>query len=307
MAPYRALVAWGGLLAINIGATNCFAGYDGNGNVVMLAGTAGTNNASYGYGPFGEFVRATEPIPKTIPFRFSTKYQDDESDLLYYGCRFYNASTGRWLSRDSIAESGGFNLYAFVANDPNERIDFLGQLTYKTVLSPKAGECGAITPWIIAWLLDTPAKNGGWVIQHIMWHRSVMDCNGNKIWAPQWNYYEMLGFIPANQNVTGQFGDDIWRTKNYGIGTKGTVTIWAAANFYDNGKKTTWPPGFQSAPTIPNWMSGTAPYSFRPPSPAWIAPASTTDLTWRLMTIKWDCCCPHKLDTEFSNSGNLPF
>ena len=34
------------------------------------------------YGPFGEFIRATGPMAKANPFRFSTKYQDDETDLV---------------------------------------------------------------------------------------------------------------------------------------------------------------------------------------------------------------------------------
>jgi RHS repeat-associated protein len=33
-------------------------------------------------------------MAKVNPFRFSTKYQDDETDLLYYGHRYYKASTG---------------------------------------------------------------------------------------------------------------------------------------------------------------------------------------------------------------------
>jgi RHS repeat-associated protein len=60
------------------------------------------------------------------PFRFSTKYQDDETGLLYYGYRYYDASTGRWLSRDPIEESGGVNLYGFVYEDANKNIDLLG-------------------------------------------------------------------------------------------------------------------------------------------------------------------------------------
>lgn len=36
---------------------------------------------------------------------------------------FYNPSAGRWLSRDPIAERGGKNLYAFVGNNPQGRID----------------------------------------------------------------------------------------------------------------------------------------------------------------------------------------
>jgi RHS repeat-associated protein len=50
-------------------------------------------------GPFGELLRATGPMAKANPFRFSTKYQDDETDLVYYGRRYLNTSTGRWLSR----------------------------------------------------------------------------------------------------------------------------------------------------------------------------------------------------------------
>jgi len=51
-------------------------------------------------GPFGEVIRATGPLAKTNPFRFSTKYQDDESDLLCYGDRYYKPSTGTWINRD---------------------------------------------------------------------------------------------------------------------------------------------------------------------------------------------------------------
>ena len=51
-------------------------------------------------------------MAKANPFRFSTKYQDDETDLLYYGYRYYNASTGRWLSRDPIGEEAFFWQYA---------------------------------------------------------------------------------------------------------------------------------------------------------------------------------------------------
>ena len=56
----------------------------------------------YQYGPFGEVLRATGPMARANPFRFSTSYQDDETDLVYYGYRYYNASTGRWISRDPL-------------------------------------------------------------------------------------------------------------------------------------------------------------------------------------------------------------
>ena len=36
--------------------------------------------------------------------KFSSKYHDNETDLIYYGYRYYSSNTGRWLSRDPINE-----------------------------------------------------------------------------------------------------------------------------------------------------------------------------------------------------------
>ena len=105
-----------------------FATYDGNGNVWQLvSASTGTATARYEYGPFGEPLRTTGPMVKENPFRFSAKYQDGETDLLYYGYRYYNPSTGRRLSRDPIEERGGRNLYGFCRNDAVARLDSPGQ------------------------------------------------------------------------------------------------------------------------------------------------------------------------------------
>jgi RHS repeat-associated protein len=104
-----------------------FCGYDGNGNVAVLVNAAdGSESARYEYGPFAEPIRATGLLAKENPFRFSTKYQDDETDLLYYGYRYYSFAAGRWLSRDPIGEAGSLNLFLFVSGDPMSLIDLLG-------------------------------------------------------------------------------------------------------------------------------------------------------------------------------------
>ncbi len=77
-------------------------------------------------GPFGEVIRATGPMAKANSFRFSTKYQDDETDLLYYGHRYYSSSTGGWLSRDTLQERGGKNLYCILNNNVISHVDLLG-------------------------------------------------------------------------------------------------------------------------------------------------------------------------------------
>jgi RHS repeat-associated protein len=56
-----------------------------------------------GVKPFGEPIRVSDAMANLNPFRFSTKYTDDESDFLYYGCRYYNSETGRWIGRDNVA------------------------------------------------------------------------------------------------------------------------------------------------------------------------------------------------------------
>jgi RHS repeat-associated protein len=119
----------GGLLQMwsaELGTRN-FVGYDGNGNVAVLVNAAdGKESARYEYGPFGELLRATGPMALANPFRFSTKYQDDETDQLYYGYRFYNPTVGRWPSRDPIEERGGLNLYGMVGNNPVNAVDLFG-------------------------------------------------------------------------------------------------------------------------------------------------------------------------------------
>jgi RHS repeat-associated protein len=121
----------GGLLEViykGAQATNCFVAFDGNGNAAALADAGSTNLlAQYEYGPFGEVLRATGPMAKVNPFRFSTKYQDDETELVYYPPgRFYCPSRGGWLSPDPAELEGGLNLYCFVDNDPIDDIDMLG-------------------------------------------------------------------------------------------------------------------------------------------------------------------------------------
>lgn len=48
------------------------------------------------------------------------------SGVRYYGLRYYNPGTGRWISRDPIEERGGVNLYGMVGNNPISIVDIRG-------------------------------------------------------------------------------------------------------------------------------------------------------------------------------------
>jgi len=125
-----------------VGTTNYFSQMDGNGNVSALVRSDGLTAAVYEYGPFGELLR-NESFDSAIAdngFKFSTKFADAETGLVYYGNRFYSPGLGRFINRDPIEEAGGINLYGFCGNDSINRFDVLGnswlsKLWDRTILS----------------------------------------------------------------------------------------------------------------------------------------------------------------------------
>ncbi|HNQ22352.1 MAG TPA: RHS repeat-associated core domain-containing protein [Phycisphaerae bacterium] len=97
--------------------------YDANGNVgQVLETTAGANcgtvAAHYVYTPYGARLNAPAQNEYAQPFRFSTKWFDEETGLGYWGYRYYSPELGRWMSRDPIEEQGGVNLYEYVQSMP---------------------------------------------------------------------------------------------------------------------------------------------------------------------------------------------
>ncbi len=117
----------GELLAVTVGGATMFPVGDGAGNVsALIDSAAGAAVATYESGPFGEPLRRSGAMAAANPYRFSTRYHDDETGLIYYGHRYYHPGLGRWLSRDPLGEPGGLNPYGFVANDPVQHFDLLG-------------------------------------------------------------------------------------------------------------------------------------------------------------------------------------
>ena len=97
-------------------------------NVTQLVHASdGSIVANYQYDPYGKTRVATGNGYESInPFRYQTKFTDNDSGLIYYGYRYYSHGLGRFLNQDPIGEKGGLNLYAFVGNDPVNQREFLG-------------------------------------------------------------------------------------------------------------------------------------------------------------------------------------
>ncbi len=118
----------GGLVAVSIDGDFYFPGYDNNGNVIGYWNENGEIVAEYAYDAFGNTIYEDGDLADFFPHRFSTKYYDAETDLYYYGYRYYSPALGRWISRDPIGENGGANLFGFCHNASSVYIDPVGSI-----------------------------------------------------------------------------------------------------------------------------------------------------------------------------------
>lgn len=104
-----------------------FMHYDSNGNVILLTDRSGRDSAGYTYDAFGQTMTATGITAHVNKYLFSTKPVELGSGLAYYGYRYYDPASGRWLSKDPYGEKGGINLLVFIQNSPQFFIDYLGK------------------------------------------------------------------------------------------------------------------------------------------------------------------------------------
>jgi RHS repeat-associated protein len=136
-APSQGAGGVGGLLAAADAASGrswCYA-YDGNGNVSAVVDLAdGAKVGRYDYDAFGRSIATwgDEGLAGMNVYRFSTKPLEG-TGLYYYGFRYYQPETGRWLSRDPIEEKGGLNIYSMLNNSQVSQVDVLGLIVASTI------------------------------------------------------------------------------------------------------------------------------------------------------------------------------
>jgi RHS repeat-associated protein len=208
----------GGLLKITdyVGSTtHHFVSYDGNGNVAALVdGGTGAITARYEYGPFAEPIRTIGIMAKKMPFRFSTKYTDNESGLIDYGYRYYNPSTGRWLTRDPIGELGGMNLYCSSRNDTINESDPLGLwpgwYRWRCIESSPPTIVKELSPWKLFKIIPGPisGSNGGQTSEtiDIIYKKKVREVFYCPCGCPKtndvWRYKAFMDVTPDYGNNT---------------------------------------------------------------------------------------------------------
>ena len=102
--------------------------------------------------PFGNGLPEEDPDGNgqrfTLNLRFPGQYYDEESGLHYNYFRYYDPSTGRYITSDPIGLDGGLNTYSYVGGNPLRWIDVRGLATATVGGFPGTGSRGiAIPPW----------------------------------------------------------------------------------------------------------------------------------------------------------------
>jgi len=123
-------------IAIEIKSNPCVPLYDLQNNIVCLIDPQQNQIVErYRYSAFGEEEVINEKgviISNSVvgnPWRYQGKRKDEETGLLYFGKRYYDPESGRWMSPDPAGEIDGPNLYVFVQNNPINYTDYFGLAT----------------------------------------------------------------------------------------------------------------------------------------------------------------------------------
>jgi RHS repeat-associated protein len=109
--------------------TPAFYGYDGGGTVRLLTDATGTVTDTYDYDAWGNTVNTTGSTPNAYLYR--GEQYDSDLGLYYLRARYYDALTGRFLTRDTdmgqISAPASLHRYLYAYGDPTNLRDPSGK------------------------------------------------------------------------------------------------------------------------------------------------------------------------------------
>jgi RHS repeat-associated protein len=103
-------------------STTKFYHTDRLGTTERLTNTSQTTTDTRSYDAFGLLVSSSGSTPTPFGFAGAWGYQEDaDSGLKLLGHRYYDPSTGRFLTRDPVQD--GSNWYGYASNNPFSKVD----------------------------------------------------------------------------------------------------------------------------------------------------------------------------------------
>jgi RHS repeat-associated protein len=110
-------VGAGGLVSRREGNTTVFYSFDSEGNVAEQSDSSGAVLSEHLFSAHGNVLSGNLVDPFGYKAEFGY-YTDNETGHQLLTHRYYDPSTGRFLTRDPIDYAGGINLYGYVENNP---------------------------------------------------------------------------------------------------------------------------------------------------------------------------------------------
>ncbi len=115
--------------------------------------STGNVTATRKYDAYGMVIGATGAWKGPFGYSGSAGYQEDETGLQLLGHRYYDSSTGRFITRDPIKD--GQNWYAYCGNNPVNRIDADGLKKLVIVIGDIGGPIvAANVHWWLSLMID---------------------------------------------------------------------------------------------------------------------------------------------------------
>ena len=189
------------------------------------------------YDPFGNMILAEKlalpAVTAKLPgFGFSTKLSDVESGLYYYGHRYYDPWVGRWPPRDSMGESGGANVYGFVANEPVSSLDYIGN-KIMTMEGDKYREAviealQKYTEAKLAWEEDPKETASPKGLERSMWYKLCVKGAGKNEWWDDLKggfRHENIKIYLTEKNSKGEKVDNNASSRTSGNSRRVTVSL----------------------------------------------------------------------------------
>ena len=134
--------AAGNVVSVKHGDDEYYYLRNAQGDIVKLIDESGVTVVEYTYDTWGKKVTTTGSLAGTLglfqPFRYRGYVYDWETGFYYLQSRYYDPTTGRFISADVLLSTGqgvlGHNAYAYCGDSPVGRLDSTGSFWITALL-----------------------------------------------------------------------------------------------------------------------------------------------------------------------------